>query len=82
MTGQETTAEATFKEMEQAGWEVMAPDYDALAGQITMQAMDALLDAAKASKGTRLRVERAEMYKAGSTYDIAWPAVIASGSKP
>ena len=54
MTGQETTAEATFKEMEQAGWEVMAPDYDALAGQITMQATDALLDAAKVTKGTRL----------------------------
>ena len=54
MTGQETTAEATFKEMEHAGWEVMASDYDVLAGPITMQATDALLDAAKVTKGTRL----------------------------
>ena len=59
MAAQQTTGAATFKEMEQAGWQVMAPDYDAPAGQITIQPIDALLDAAKVRKGAVFSMWRA-----------------------
>jgi len=46
MAGDDPTGEVTFKEMEQSGWHAKAASYDALVGQITIQAMDSLLDAA------------------------------------
>ena len=54
MTGQEATGAATFKEMEQSGWHAKAPAYDAFAGQVTNQAMDALLDATGVAAGMQL----------------------------
>jgi len=54
MAGEKTTGAVTFKEMEQSGWHSKASTYDALVGQITMQAMDALLDAAGVVAGVRV----------------------------
>ena len=45
---------AAFKEMEQSGWHAKASTYDALAGQVTIQAMDALLDAAGVVAGAKV----------------------------
>ena len=54
MVGEDATGAATFKEMEHSGWHAKAPTYDAFAGQVTNQAMDALLDAAGVAAGMRL----------------------------
>lgn len=54
MTDQDNPGIAIFKEMEQAGWHAKAKEYDSLAGQVTVQAMSDILDAAKVAKGTRL----------------------------
>jgi len=46
------TAELGFKEQERKGWDTKAHAYDSLAGQVTAQAVDSLLDAAKVTAGT------------------------------
>jgi ubiquinone/menaquinone biosynthesis C-methylase UbiE len=54
MAGEDATGAVSFKEMEQSGWQEKASAYDDFAGQVTVQAMDALLDAAGVAAGTRL----------------------------
>ena len=44
----------SFKELERHGWGAKAGDYDAFAGQITIGAVDPLLDATSVGAGTRL----------------------------
>lgn len=50
----DATAAANFKEMEQSGWHANAKSYDAFAGRVTNQTMDALLDAARVAGGMRV----------------------------
>jgi SAM-dependent methyltransferase len=45
---------SAFKEFEQRGWERAAPSYDAGFGPVTVQSVDALLDAVGAGPGLRL----------------------------
>ena len=54
MVDQDAKGTVTFKEMEQSGWHAKASDYDALAGQVTTQAIDVLLDAVRVTKSVRL----------------------------
>ena len=54
MVNQNLAGAPTFKEMEQAGWHAKASDYDALAGQVTTQVTDVLLDATQVTKDSRL----------------------------
>jgi ubiquinone/menaquinone biosynthesis C-methylase UbiE len=54
MADEGATGSISFKEMEQSGWHAKASEYDALVGQITNQAMGALLDAAGVVAGMRL----------------------------
>ena len=44
----------SFKELERHGWGAKAGDYDAFAGQITIGAVDPLLDATSVGAGTRV----------------------------
>jgi SAM-dependent methyltransferase len=44
----------SFKELERRGWGAKAGDYDAFAGQITIGAVDPLLDASSVGAGTRV----------------------------
>ena len=54
MVGEDAIGAATFKEMEHSGWHAKASAYDALAGQVTKQAIDELLDAAGVAARMRL----------------------------
>jgi len=54
MAAKSSGGQPTFKELEQAGWDRKAPTYHKYGGQITLQAIQAMLDAVNAGVGTRL----------------------------
>ncbi len=54
MTTSSSGGQPTFKELEQAGWDRNAPAYHEYAGQVTLPAVQAMLDAVHAGRGTRL----------------------------
>lgn len=47
-------ARETWKDVERAGWDLNAPRYDARAGQMTVNAVEPMLDAVEARSRTRL----------------------------